>query len=98
MDDDLGPEVDAATSRLLAVSRDSRIDVYDMQNPNRPIPVSTLSVNGAMKISRATLATSKNSFYLHKPNGRGRIIDFSEGNGIVMPIIRRILGLSALYA
>ena len=73
----------AATSHLLAVSRSDRIDVYNMENPNQTTPATTYAISGAMKISRAKLAISNNSFYLHNPNGGGRIVDFSEGNGIV---------------
>jgi hypothetical protein len=78
------PVVDiAATSSLVAVNRVHRIDVYDMQNPNGPTPARTLAINGAVKLSTAKLATSNNSFYVHNPNGGGRVIDFSEDSGIV---------------
>ena len=78
------PVVDiAATSRLVAVNRVDRIDVYDMQNPNGPSPARTLAINGAVKISSAKLATSNNSFYVHNANGGGRVIDFSKDSGIV---------------
>lgn len=73
----------AATSHLLAVSRGDRIYVYNMENPNQTAPASTYAISGAMKISRAKLSSSNNSFYLHNPNGGGRIVDFSEGNGTV---------------
>lgn len=73
----------AASSHLLAVSHGDRIDVYNMDNPNRTAPASTYAISATMKISRAKLATNNDSFYLHKPNGGGIIVDFSEGNGIV---------------
>ena len=66
------------------MSRGDLIDVYNMENLNQATSASTYAISGAMKISRARLASNNNSFYLHNPNGGGRIVDFSQGIGIVI--------------
>lgn len=71
----------AVTTDLIALCRGERIDVYDMKNVNRTKRAH--AINGAIKISRARLAISKNAFYVHNPNGGGMVIDFGDGSAIV---------------